>query len=100
MYWRRAADLTYSAANSDNFLHSRFRHFTVLPAQRDRFESLLKKVIAVYKAKSYPASYNVYWRQGATQGSNAITEINMDGWSFFDRLDTFEDDFEAVHGKG
>jgi hypothetical protein len=100
MYWRRDNELKYSAPNSDDFVHSRFRNFTVLPGQRDRFESLIKQVVAMYKTKAYPASYNVYWRQGATQGSNALVEINMNGWSFFDRLDTFEKDFEEVHGEG
>lgn len=99
-YWRMDKDIKYKAANSDNFTRSRIRNFTLKPGERDRFESLLRQVVAVYKQKAYPASYNVYWRQGASQGPHAITEINMDHWSYFDRPDTFEKDFNEVHGEG
>ncbi|HJW31480.1 MAG TPA: hypothetical protein VJ508_19760, partial [Saprospiraceae bacterium] len=100
IYWRQDKDATYSAPNSDHFKYSRLRYFTLIPGERDRFEDQVKKVAAMYKGKAYPASYNVYWRFGASTGPHVCTEINMEHWSYFDRPDTFEKDFEEVNGEG
>ena len=63
-------------------------------------EELIKKVAAVYKAKNYPASYYVYFRWGASTGPHMAAEINFDNWSYLDRPDTWEADFNSVHGEG
>jgi hypothetical protein len=99
-YWREDKTNIYRAPGSDNFTRSRFRNFTLLPGQRDRFEGLIKQVAAMYKAKAYPASYSVYWKYGASVGPHVITEISVDHWSYFDRPDTFKADFEEVNGAG
>jgi hypothetical protein len=99
-YWRQDQDIMYRAPNSDNYGKSRIRNYTLLPGERDRFEAQAKKVMDLYKAKAYPASFFVYWRWGASAGPHVCTEINMDNWSYFDRPDTFAKDFDSVHGEG
>jgi hypothetical protein len=99
-YWRQDKDALFSAPGSDKFTRARFRNFTLLPGQRDRFQAILKQIAAVYKAKAYPASYSVYWKWGASAGPNVIAEIDVEHWSYFDRPDTFAKDFEEVNGPG
>jgi len=99
-YWREYKDALYRAPGSDNFTRSRFRNFTILPGQHEQFETLVKQVANMYKVKAYPASYSVYFKWGASAGPHAITEISVDHWSYFDRPDTFEKDFEEVNGAG
>ena len=99
-YWRQSQDIIYRAPNSDAFGKSRVRNFTILPGQQKKMEELIKKVAAVYKAKNYPASYYVYFRWGASTGPHMAAEINFDNWSYLDRPDTWEADFNSVHGEG
>jgi hypothetical protein len=99
-YWRQDKDNVYQAPGSEKFTKTRFRNFTLLPGQRDRFSALLKQVTAVYKAKALPASYSVYFKWGASTGPNVIAEIDMEHWSFFDRPDTWKKDFDEVNGEG
>jgi len=99
-YWRQDKDAVYMSPGSEKFTKIRFRNFTLVPGQRDRFTAMLKQVAAVYKAKAYPASFSAYWRWGASAGPHVITEIDVEHWSYFDRPDTFKKDFEEVNGEG
>jgi hypothetical protein len=99
-YWRQDKDNVYNAPGSDKFTRARFRNFTLMPGQRDRFSALLKQVTAVYKAKALPASYSVYFKWGASVGPNVIAEIDVEHWSFFDLPDTWKKDFDEVNGAG
>lgn len=100
MYWRADKEIEYAPAGSENFTALRWRYFTIRPGQSDRFEGLLKQVLAVYKAKNYGAGYRVYWRWGASQGPHACAEMSMSSWAFYDQPNTYEKDFEEVNGEG
>lgn len=52
----------------------------------------------MYKQKKYAASYSLYTRIGATQGSDAIAGISFAKWAYFDNGNNFQKDFEEVHG--
>jgi hypothetical protein len=99
-FWRLDKQIQYKAPNSDNFARSRIRFVTLLPEQRDRYKDALKQVLNVLKTKGYAASWNVYWKWGASTGPDVITEINMEHWSYFDRDIDFQKDFEEVNGEG
>jgi hypothetical protein len=101
VYWRSDKDIMYTpASGTDGFNTNRWRYFTILPGERDRFEGLLKQVAEVYTAKKYAASFTVYWKWGASAGPHACTEIGMKSLAYFDQANTFEKDFEEVHGFG
>lgn len=100
-YWRWDKDINYSPeGGSANFGKSRLRYVTINPGEGDRYEDQLKKIVEVYKQKKYPATYNVYWRFGASAGPHACVEINFANWAFFDTPSTFMQDFESIHGEG
>ena len=100
-FWR--LDTTYAyepASGTEGFVTNRWRYFTILPGERERFEEQIKKVQAVYTTKQYAASFNVYWKWGASQGPHVCTEIGMKNLAYFDQPNTFEEDFEEIHGEG
>ena len=100
-YWRADNELSYQpAGGSTTFIKSRQRNYTILPGQTDRFAAAIKMIVDVYKKKSYPVAYSVYWRQGASAGPHAIVSIDFDKWAYFDRANTVMKDFEEVHGAG
>lgn len=98
VYWRLDDDKRFEPEGSDGWPLSRWRHTTIHPGEGDRFEENMEKVIAVYKAKNYPAAFRMYWRWGASTGSNVITEMNLPNWAALDRDVQFRADFESVHG--
>jgi hypothetical protein len=99
-YWRMNKDLTYRPANANpaTFTKGRFRFFTLLPGEGDRFEDAFKKVVEVYKKKEYPASYTVFSRYGASTGPHVGVSLDFDKWAYLDRPNTFVKDFDEVHG--
>lgn len=99
-YWRMNDEASYNPTGSEKFTKSRLRFFTINPGQMDRFKELVKMVSEVYKAKNYKAAYNVYIRYGASQGPHAAAEIFMDSWAYLDTPNTFQKDYEEVHGEG
>ncbi|MFZ1677068.1 MAG: hypothetical protein WBP41_14955 [Saprospiraceae bacterium] len=99
-FWREYKEVTYAPAGSMNFTKSRLRFFTLNPGQMDRMKAALKLISEVYKAKNIQASYTVYIRYGASQGPHIAAEIGMANWSFLDEPNTFQKDFEEVHGVG
>jgi len=99
-FWREYKEITYSAPGSANYTKSRIRFFTLNPGNLDRFKAVLQKISAVYKAKNYNASYTVYIQSGASQGPHVAAEITMDSWAYLDKPNTFEKDFDELHGAG
>lgn len=99
-YWRWDNEINYAPEGSQNFTKSRLRFNTIRPGEGDRYEDQLKKIVEVYKQKKYPASYNVYWHFGASEGPHVAVGIDFDKWAFFDAPNTFVVDFESIHGEG
>jgi len=95
-YWRADKDISYSPAGSENWPLSRFRYFTTLPGEGDRFKDNLKKLLEVYKEKEYPVGFYMYWHYGATAGPNVIVELNYPNWAALDNNRNVRDDFQSV----
>ncbi len=101
VYWRADKDINYTPeGGTDGFNTYRWRYFTVLPGERERFEDQIAMVQEVYKTKKYAASYRSYWKWGASQGPHVCIEIGMKSLAYFDQPTNFEKDFEEVHGPG
>ncbi len=100
IYWRADKDLQYNPAGSEAYDSFRWRYNNILPGQADRYEEMINKVIAVFKAKNLKGSFATYWRWGASQGPHACTELGMDSFAYFDQYTNWEKDFEEVHGEG
>jgi hypothetical protein len=97
-YWRLDKDINYQAPNSSTFTKGRLRFYTVLPGQGERLSDLLKKVAEVYKKKQYPASYNVYRRQGAAEGASVVVGLNFAKWAYLDSTPNLMKDYEEIFG--
>jgi hypothetical protein len=97
-YWRLDKDIVYRPEGADAYRFNRWRNYTILPGETDRFEEQLNKVLAVYKAKNYKAAFSVYWKYGASQGPHCSTEMSFDSWAYLDTPIKFQEDFESVHG--
>lgn len=100
VYWRADKDIDYKPEGSKDFGTYRWRYVTLLPGGGDRYEALMEDVIAVFKAKGYNRSFNMYWRFGASEGANVVTELGMKNMASFDEESTWRKDFEEVHGEG
>jgi hypothetical protein len=100
MFWRGVKDAYYAPEGGDNFKKSSMRASDVKPGQMPRYLEQMKKIAEMFKQKKYPASFSVAVRQGATTGVNAVSFINFDKWEYLDRPDTWEKDFNDVHGAG
>ncbi len=99
-YWRLDKDVNYLAPNDATFTKSRLRFLTLIPGQEDRAGELFKMIADVYKKKAYGASYQAYWRMGASPGPHVATSIGFAKWAHFDSPNTLSKDFEEVHGEG
>lgn len=97
-YWRLDKEVNYQAPNGNTFTKSRLRFYTVLPGQGERLTNLLKKVVEVYKKKQYAASYNVYRRQGASNGPGVAVGLDFAKWSYFDTAPNLMKDYEELYG--
>jgi hypothetical protein len=97
-YWRLDKDINYQAANAATLTKSRLRFYTVLPGQSERLTDLLKKVVEIYKKKQYPASYNVYRRQGAAEGASVAVGLDFAKWAYFDATPNLMKDYEEMYG--
>lgn len=99
VFWRLDDENMFEPEGSNNWPLSRWRHTTIHPGEGDRWEENMKKVVAVYKAKNYPAAFRAYWRWGASRDSDAITEMNIPNWAALDREVKFAADYDSVHGE-
>jgi hypothetical protein len=100
VYWRAEEDVMYQPAGSENYTVFRWRYSTLYPGQYDRYVELMKDVAEVMKAKSYPSSFMVYYRWGASQGPHVCSELGMNSLAFFDGDRSWKKDFDEVHGEG
>lgn len=98
MYWRAVKDVSYDPEGAATFKKTRMRASIVFPGQMDRFIEQMKKVVAVYKAKKYNASFSMASRQGATQGVNVVTFTSFANYAWFDADIKFIKDFDEVNG--
>ncbi len=101
MYWRAVNDVRYEAPGSATFKKTRMRASCVHPGQMNRFIDQMKKVAEVLKQKKYSGSFSMAIREGMASAPrpNAVTFVDFDKWAFWDN-DTFNKDFEEVHGQG
>ena len=100
IYWRADKDLVYTPAGNENYGSFRWRYSYVKPGQFDRYEKLLGMVVEVLKTRNHKASFQYYYRFGASQGPHVCTELGMNSFSYFDQDLNWTEEFEAVHGKG
>ena len=100
IYWRADKDLVYQPAGSENYSAFRWRYGYVKPGQFDRFEKLIGQVIEVMKTRNHKASFQYYYRWGASQGPHVCTEMGMNSFSYYDTSPSWREEFEAVHGEG
>lgn len=98
-YWRLDKTISYQAPNAATLTKSRLRSYSVLPGQADRLTDLLKKVVEVYRKKQYPASYNVYRRQGASEGPSVVVGLDFAKWAYFDSAPNMMKDYEEMYGE-
>ena len=98
MFWRGVKDVYYAPEGASGLNKSRMRAVSVYPGQMERFTEQMKKVAAVYKQKKYTAQFSMAIRQGASQGTNAVTFSNFSKWAWFDENTNFIKDFDEVHG--
>lgn len=97
-YWRLDKDINYQAPNPATLIKSRIRFYTVIPGQGERLTDLLKKIAEIYKKKQYPASYNVYRRQGAAEGATVAVGLDFSKWAYFDSAPNIMKDYEEMYG--
>jgi hypothetical protein len=99
-YWRLNKDLSYQPEGSATFPKSRVRYIRVLPGQFDRYFEQMKKIVAVYKAKKYKSSFDLWEHVDVTDGPNVVTINAWANWAGRDSGNNFVKDFEEVHGAG
>lgn len=100
VYWRADKDISYIPEGAEAFTTFRWRYVTLHPGGGDRFESLMEDVQEVLKAKNYKSSFRMYWRFGASQEANVVTELGMPSLAYFDEDLQFVKDFDEIHGEG
>ena len=100
VYWKADKNIDYRPAGSDAFTALRWRYFTVRPGQAERVKNMFAQVEKVFEVKKMGAGYRTYWRWGASQGPHVCAEMSMASWGYFDQANTFEKDFDEVHGAG
>lgn len=99
-WWKRNDELSYSPEGSETG-KDLFRVYDVTKGQFYRFEEVLKKVVAVYKAKEYPDYFSVYYNEFSSNSNRDVAFANgFKTWTSLDEKSTFKKDFEEVHGAG
>lgn len=99
-YWRLNKDVTYVPEGSAAITKSRARFNRVLPGQFDRYIEQMKKIAAVYKAKKYKTSFDLWEHVDVTDGPNVVSITGWVNWAARDSATNFVKDFEEVHGAG
>jgi hypothetical protein len=100
-YWRLDDKLSYEPENYNFGGKVIWSVYDLVPFEGYRFKELCKKITEVYKQKSYPHSFQVYWNQFETrEGRDVVIEVNFEKWSFLDEDEQFVKDYEEIHGEG
>lgn len=99
-WWKFNKELSYMPEGSDTGKEV-FRVYDITRGQLYRFEEVLKKVVAVYKAKSYPDFFTVYYNEFSSNSNRDLAfGSGFKTWASLDEKSTFKQDFEEVHGAG
>lgn len=99
-WWKRNDELSYSPEGSETGKDV-FRVYDVTSGQFYRFKEVLKKVVAVYKAKEYPDYFSVFYNEFSSNSNRDVAFASgFKTWASLDEKSTFKSDFEEVHGEG
>ena len=99
-WWKYNEELSYSPEGYESGKDV-FRVYDVTRGQLYRFEEVLKKVVAVYKAKSYPEYFAVFYNEFASNSNRDVAfSRSFKTWASLDEKSNFKKDFEEVHGEG
>jgi len=99
-WWKFKDDLSYVPEGSETGKEV-FRVYDITKGQGYRFEEVLKKVVAVYKAKDYPDYFRVYYSEFNSNSNRDVAfSSGFKTWASLDEKSTFKKDFEEVHGAG
>jgi hypothetical protein len=100
-YWKLDDKLSYSPENYKSGGKVIWSVYDLVPFEGYRFKELCKKIIEVYKQKSYPHTFEVYWNQFENKaGRDVVIEVNFTKWAFLDEDEQFVKDYEEIHGEG
>ena len=99
-YWRDVKDARYDAEGSAAFKKSSMRANYVRPGEMDRYLEQMKKIAEMFRKKKYAASFSVATRVGPSAGINAVSFISFANWSYLDNNNSWNKDFDEVHGAG
>jgi hypothetical protein len=100
-YWKYNKDLSYVPENYKLTPKVVWTVFDIKPFEGYRFKEMCKKIAEVYKAKSYPYNFQVYFNQfDSKEGRDVAIEVGFEKWAFFDRDENFKKDYEEIHGEG
>ena len=99
-WWKLNEEFTYTPEGSETD-DEVFRVYDIKKGQLYRFEEVLKKVVAVYKAKNYPDYFEVYYAEFSSNSNRDLAfSSGFKTWASLDEKSTFKADFEEVHGAG
>ena len=99
-WWKHNEELSYSPEGSETGKDV-FRVYDVTDGQFYRFTEVLKKGVAVYKAKEYPDYFSVYYNEFSSKSNRDVAFASgFKTWASLDEESTFKKDFEEVHGEG
>lgn len=99
-WWKINEEFTYTPEGSETDKEV-YRVYDIKKGQLYRFEEVLKKVVAVYKAKNYPASFEVYYSEFSSNTNRDLAfSSGFKTWASLDEKSNFKADFEELHGAG
>ena len=99
-WWKINEELSYAPEGSETGKEI-FRVYDITRGQLYRFEEVLKKAAAVYKAKAYPESFTIFYNEFRSNSNRDVAfSSSFKTWASLDEKSTFKKDFEEVHGEG
>lgn len=99
-WWKYNEELSYAPEGSFTGKDV-FRVYDISRGQLYRFKEVLKKVVAVYKAREYPDYFLVYYNEFSSNSNRDVAFASgFKTWASLDEKSTFKKDFEEVHGEG